>query len=188
MSPALVLLTVESNMQERPPLWTLRFPNERHVRLAREAVALPRVTRNAGADDVFPSRQAAFVPWQDVIEVQLLALENLPAVLAGVIVALEHVVAGKFHFLLRQAIEKKEDNDAWDADLPRDRRDHFVLGLGRRDGKITPAGEIVGREIVLLIGRDDLGVSLIEEGESAPRRADVDRLPEAIQNQNLTVE
>ena len=43
------------------------------------------------------------------------------------------------------------------------------------------------REIVLVIGRDHLGVPLVKEGKSTTRRADIDRLPKAIEHQNLTV-
>jgi hypothetical protein len=35
-------------------------------------------------------------------------------------------------------------------------------------------------KVVLVIGRDDLRVSLVEKGEGTTRRADVHRLPEAI--------
>ena len=35
-------------------------------------------------------------------------------------------------------------------------------------------------KVVLMIGRDDLRVSLVEKGKSPTRRADVHRLPEAI--------
>src|SRR5438067_370526 len=122
-----------------------------------------------------------------MIEVELLALENLAAILAGIVVALEDIVAGKLHFLLRQPIEKQKYDDARHPDLPRDRRDHFVLGFRRGDGNVEPAREIVGREIVLLVGRDDLRVSLVKEGKGATRRADVDRLPKAVEHQDLTV-
>ena len=159
----------------------------RHVRLVREPIAFARIARDAGANDVFPRREAAFVARQDVIEIQLLALEHFSAVLTGVVVALEDVVPGKLHFLLRQPIEKEKHDDAWHPDLPRNRGDHLVLGLRRGDGDIEPAREIMRREIVLLVGRDDLRVPLVEKGKSTTRRANIDRLPEAIEHQNLTV-
>ena len=46
----------------------------------------------------------------------------------------------------------------------------------------------MGREIILLIGPDNLGMALVKESESTTRRADIDRLPEAVKNQDLTVE
>jgi hypothetical protein len=120
-----------------------------------------------------------------MIEVQLLALENLATILASVVVALEDIVARKLYFLLRQAIEEQEDNHARDADLPRNRRDHLVLGRGKRN--IEPACEIMRREIVFVVGRDNLGMPLVKKGKSTTRRADIDRLPKAIEHQNLTV-
>ncbi len=123
-----------------------------------------------------------------MIEIQLVALEKFPAVLAGVVVALEDVVPGEFHFLFRQSIEEQQHDHARDTDLPRDRRHHFVLGFGRADREVAPAVEIMGREIILLIGPDNLGMALVKEGEGTTRRADVHRLPEAVENQDLTVE
>ena len=79
---------------------------KRHVRFMRQSIALARVTRNAGANHVFPSRQAAAIARHHVIEIQIAAIENMAAILAGVFVALENVVPGKLHFLLRQPIEE----------------------------------------------------------------------------------
>jgi len=46
----------------------------------------------------------------------------------------------------------------------------------------------MSREIILLIRPDDLGVPLIKQGKGTTSGADIDRLPEPIKNQNLTVE
>jgi hypothetical protein len=61
----------------------------------------------------------------------------------------------------------------------------FVVGRG--GGEIAPAVEVMGEEIVFVIGGNHVGVARVNKCERAPRRADVDRLPEAIQHQNLTV-
>ena len=79
MPPAFVLLAAEGNMNKRPPFWTLWFANECHLRLVWEPIALSRITRDAGADDVLPGRETAFVARQHVIEIQLLTLENFSA-------------------------------------------------------------------------------------------------------------
>jgi len=60
--------------------------------------------------------------------------------------------------------------------------------IRRARGKIAPAFKIVGQKIVGFIRGDDVGVSGVDERERAARRADVDRLPEAVQHQNLTVQ
>ena len=54
--PAFVMAKTDVDLHERSPFWTLRFANQRHLRLAREAVALAGIARNAGTDHVFPSR------------------------------------------------------------------------------------------------------------------------------------
>ena len=103
-----------------------------------------------------------------MVEIQFTALNNLTAVLAGVLVALEDVVAGKFYIFLRQAIEKEQHDHAGHTDLPRNRGDHFMLGGGR--GKVAPALEIVGQEIVGLVTGNDMGMAGITKAKA--RRAE----------------
>ena len=45
VSPALVLLRREGDVHERPPLRTLRFANQRHMRFMRQPISLSRITR-----------------------------------------------------------------------------------------------------------------------------------------------
>jgi hypothetical protein len=98
------------------------------VRLVREAVALTRVARDAGADHVFPGRQATFVARQDVIEIQLLALESFSAVLAGIVVAFKDVVPGEFHFLLWK--DRSKSTMTRGARIFHDGGDHLGLASG----------------------------------------------------------
>lgn len=63
-----------------------------------------------------------------------------------------------------------------------------MLGGWRVAGKITPARKIVSGKVVLLIGPDNLRVTLIEERKGTTRGANIHRLPEAVKNQNLIVE
>ena len=155
------------------------------MRFPREPIALARIAGNARANHVFPTRVPAAISRNHVIKIQIAAVKDTPAILAGALVALEDVVASKLHFLLREPIEKKQHNHTRHADSPRDGCDHFVLRRVRR--KITPTLEIVRHEIVGSIGRHDMGVPCIDQCEGASRRADVHRLPQAVQHQNLTV-
>ena len=140
----------EGNVQKRPPLRPLRFANQRHLRFLREAVAFAGVTRNARANDVFPGRRSTAIPRHHVIKIQIIAIEPVPTVLAGVLIPLENIVAGKLHFLLRKPIEKEEHDHARHSDLPRNRLDELMI---RRVGrKIAPAFKIVGQEIVRIVG------------------------------------
>src|SRR5689334_12928675 len=98
MAPAFMLRRRECHVQEWTPLRTLRLADERHVRFGRQTITLARITGNARADHVFPGSGAAAVARNDVIEIQLDAIENRPAILAGVLVALKDVVASELHF------------------------------------------------------------------------------------------
>src|SRR5436305_9005489 len=98
MPPALVLRRGEGHVQEWPPFWPLRFPNQRHLSFVSEAIAFAGVTRNARADHVFPGRRPTAITRHYVIQIQIVAVERHSTVLAGVLVPLENVVTGKFHF------------------------------------------------------------------------------------------
>src|SRR5262245_4244040 len=136
-------------MDERPPLRSLRFTNQAHVRFAREPVAFTRIAADAGTNHVLPRGSTSPITRHDVIQVELAAIENLAAVLAGVLVALENVVASKFYFLLRKPIEHEKHNHPRYANLEGNRRDDFMV---RRICRQTaPAFEIVRHEIVRLV-------------------------------------
>jgi len=60
--------------------------------------------------------------------------------------------------------------------------------FGRVRGQIAPAFEIVRRKIVRVIRRNNLGVSAVYERKGAASRADVHRLPEPVEHQNLTIQ
>ncbi len=136
----------------------------------RKPIAFARITWDARADDVLPCRRPSSIARHDVIEIQLVALKNLAAILAGVFVTLENI----------------QHNHARHADPPRNCRDHFVFRRGH--GKIAPTLEIVRHEIVGFIRRNNAGMARVHQRERASRRADVHRLPETIQHQNVTVQ
>ena len=184
--PEIVLGRSKRDLHKWPPLWPLRFADQAHVRFSRKPVAFTRVARNTRANHVFPSRRPAPVARHDMVQIELAAIEELSAVLAGVLVSLKHVVSGEFYFLLRKPIEHKQHDHPRDPDLERDGRNHFMFGRIR--GQIAPAFEIVRRKVVCVIRRNNLGVPCIYERKSAASRADVHRLPEPVKHQNLTVQ
>src|SRR4051812_28598089 len=98
MPPAFVQLAIERDVHERAPFRALGFADELHPALIRQAVTLARVARNARADDVFPRGQAAFVARDDVIEIQVAAVEMLAAILAGGFVAPQENLPGELYF------------------------------------------------------------------------------------------
>lgn len=176
----------KGNLHKRPPLWSLRLADQAHVRFTREPVALVRIARDAGANHVFPSGRPAPIARHDMIQIKFTPIEELAAVLAGVLVSLKHVVSGEFYFLLRKPIEHQQHDHPRDPDLERNGGDHFMLG--RVGGQIPPAFEIVRRKVVRVIRRNNLGVPCVYERKGAPSRADVHRLPEPVEYQNLTVQ
>ena len=186
MLPEIVLGCSERDLNKWPPLRPLRFADQAHVRFTRKPVSFARIARNTRANHVFPSRGPAPVAGHDMIQIKLAAIEELSAVLAGVLVSLKHVVSGEFYFLLWKPIEHEQHNHPRDPDLERDGRNHFMLRRVR--GQIAPAFEIVRRKVVRVIRRNNLRVPCVYERKGAAGRADVHRLPESVEHQNLTVQ
>src|SRR6476660_3058448 len=115
--PEIVLGRSKGDLDKRTPLRSLRFADQAHVRFARKPVAFARIARNTGANHIFPSRCAAPVARHDMIQIKVTAIEEFATVLAGVLIALKHVVSGEFYFLLRKPIKHKEHNHSRDPDL-----------------------------------------------------------------------
>jgi hypothetical protein len=57
-----------------------------------------------GADDIFPNRGAALGAWNDMIEVELMAGQSAPAVLAGTFIPSVDIVSAETYLTLGHAI------------------------------------------------------------------------------------
>src|SRR5215210_7593356 len=90
MPPAFMLGCREGYMQERPPFRPLRFTNQCHVRFSRQPISFPRVAGDTGTNNVFPRGGSPPIPGNHMIEVQIVAIKQMTAILAGVLIALEH--------------------------------------------------------------------------------------------------
>jgi hypothetical protein len=121
-----------------------------------------------------------------VIQVQITALKNLAAVLAGIGVPLKNIVAGEFDFLFRQPIKNQQQNHPRNPDFETNRQNTFCLRLFSR--KIRPFPEIEGVEITVLIIAHHLGMPLKQQSQSTPDRAYIDRLPKAVEHEHLLAE
>src|SRR5256886_10623731 len=95
--PEIMLRRGKSDVDEGTPFWPLRLADQAHVRFTRQPVAFARVAGNARANHVLPCSRPSAIARHDVIEIELAAVKNLAAVLAGVPGALQHAPAGKFH-------------------------------------------------------------------------------------------
>lgn len=116
MRPAVMDAAREGDVDERPPLRALRFAQQLHPCLVRKAVPLACVARDAGTDDVLPSRLAATIAGKHMIEVEVGTVENLPAILAGVFVPLKDIEAREFDLFFRKPLEEAEHDDAGNPD------------------------------------------------------------------------
>lgn len=186
MAPAFVRLGGKRNIEEGTPLRAFGFPDQGHAGFVRKAVSLAGVAGDTGANDVLPVCQSAAVAGHDMVEIQHFASEGFSTILTGVVVTLEDIVAGELHFLLRQTLEEKQNDDSRNANTEGDRVNHFAVRIAL--GKIPPAFEIVREKSLAALRADNLGMALVEQCERAARAASVHRLPKAVENKNRSVE
>src|SRR4030067_905239 len=85
--------------------------NQLHVGFLRGAARLAPVAGDTGADDVLPGVPAAPVAGDDVVQRELTAL--LTAVLAGVAVPVENLVACQLLFPARPLNHPGQPDDRW---------------------------------------------------------------------------
>lgn len=178
MLPAFVMVHAKIDLHEGTPLGPPRFANEVHARFLRRVVRLASIAGDAGADNVLPSRRAAAIAGDDMVEIQIFAIKDLAAILAGVVVPLENIMTRELDFFLRQPVEHHQQDDAWHANLERDGMD--ALRMRVLLGEILPLIEAESLERTVVSTEDSLGVAFEEQSESAAGGADVDCLPEAI--------
>ena len=152
----------------------------------REAVPLACVAGDAGADNVFPGGLTAAVAGEYMIEIQFRTIEDDAAVLAGIAIPLEDVVARELYFLLWQSFEEAEHDDARNPDAQRDCLQHQRLGVHRR--KIPPTRKIMRHVAAGTIGGDNLRMPLIKERQSPPCGTGVDGLPQPVEDKDRLFE
>jgi len=185
MPPTVVPVQGEVDLHEGTPFRALWFAHEIHAGLGGRAVGFVRVATDAGTDDVFPGRGAAAVARDDVVEVQIFPVKHLATKLAGVFIAFKNVVPRELHFFFRHPVVHEQQDDAGDADAEGDPVNGiFVRCVG---GNIAPLGKIKSAERTVGIIQNDLRLALKEESESATGGADIDCLPEPVQNQYMLV-
>src|SRR6266567_765058 len=110
MFPTVVVMEAQIDLHEGPPLRSFRPADESHPDFLRRAVGLLSVAGDAGTDNVLPGGGSAAVARNDMIQVQIFPVENMPAILARVFVSFKNVVPGEFDFLLWKPIEHDEED------------------------------------------------------------------------------
>ena len=141
MFPTVVMVQVEVDLHKGTPFGSLGLADEVHAGFLRGAVRFAGIALDAGANDVFPRGGAAAVAGNDVVEVQVFALEYLAAVLAGVFVPFKNVVPREFHFFLGHAIEHDQQDDPRHANAEGD--GFYGFGMRFTQREIVPLSEIV---------------------------------------------
>ena len=89
MLPAIMLVQTEIDLDERTPLRTLGLADEMHPCLLWSSIRFECIALDAGANNIFPGGRSPSIARDDVIQIQVLSIENSPAILAGIAVTLE---------------------------------------------------------------------------------------------------
>ena len=121
------MVCAEIDLDKGPPLGSFRFADQVQAGFGRSAVRFAGVADDAGADNVLPSGGASPVAGNDMIQIQIFAVKNISAILAGVPVALKNIVPGELDLLLWQPIEHDQQDDARHADFEGDGMDAFGM-------------------------------------------------------------
>lgn len=126
-----------------------RLAQEGHFRFGRSAVAFFDIAAHAGSDDVVPGIAAAARPRHDVIEREFVAAAV--AILAAVLVAIEHVATSKRNFFVRDGnvVAQADDGGKWKPRIDEPTVVFYLFGfsLEQKDN-----GSLPRRNIKRLVG------------------------------------
>jgi hypothetical protein len=150
------------------------------------SVGFQGIALDTGADDILPTGWTASVTRDYVVKIQILALASFAAVLAGVLVTLEDVVACKLDFLLRQMVIDQQQNHPGHPDAKRDGADGF--GMGFLFGEVLPFAEIKGLKRAVIPVEHNMGMALKQQRQRPAGSANIHRLPEAVEDQHVLVQ
>jgi hypothetical protein len=121
------------------------------------------------------------IPWNHVIQIQIPPIFRLPAILASIGVPFEDVLPSQFNFFLRNPVEKHQYNNPWNANSKADRANRIFALIILTE--LPPPMEIEGPKIIPCpIAFYNLGMPHIQEAKGPPDRADVHRLPKAVED------
>ncbi len=94
----------------------------------------------------------------DVVQVEIFAIECPATILAHVFVALKDVVTRELNFLLGKFVKEEQEDDPRQSDLKRNRVN--VLGTRLVLGEILPLGEAKSLERPVIPAGNDFGTTL----------------------------
>lgn len=176
----------EVDLHKGAPLGSLGFAHKVHASLRRSVVRFAGIARDAGTNNVFPRGRTTTIARNNVVEVQLASVKHPAAILAGVFIAFKNIVPGKFDFLFRHPVVHEQQNDARHANAKGDgMNEFFVRSIG---GNIAPFLKTEGAERAVWVIHHDLRLTLKKQSESAAGGANIHRLPEPVQHQNVLIQ
>jgi len=121
------------------------------------------------------------IPRDNVIQIQIPPIFQLPAVLAGIGVPFEDVLPSQFNLFFRNPVKKHQYNNPWDADPKADGANRILTLIVLAE--LLPPMEIEGPKIIpCTIPLYHLSMPHIQEAKGPPDGADVHCLPKAVQD------
>jgi hypothetical protein len=121
-----------------------------------------------------------------MIQIQVAPFKDLSAVLAGVPITLKDIVPGELDLFLGQSIEQTKQNHSRNPNFERYRVDAVAVRVLRR--KIAPLVKAESIERTVVSVEHDLCVALKQQSEGSTHGANIDRLPKAVQHQNVLIQ
>lgn len=121
-----------------------------------------------------------------MVEIEIRAVKDHAAVLAGVFVPFKDVVSSELDLFFGKSLKEAEYNNARNPDAERDCLKHQGFRIYR--GKITPTRKIMRHVTARTIGGHDLRMALVEEGQGPACRTCVDGLPQPVEYQDRLIE
>ena len=123
------------------------------------------------------------IPGNYMIQIQIPPVFDLAAILAGVGVPFENILAGQLDLFFGNPVKKHEDNHTGNPD-PKANGSQRILSLIVLT-ELPPTVEVEGPKIIPRpIALHHLGMPHVQQAERPANRTDVDGLPEAVQDQN----
>jgi hypothetical protein len=163
---------------KRGPRRAARLPAQPHAGLPRSAPSLQAVTLEASAHDVLPCRHSASRAGNHVVQVELATRLPLTAVLAGISVAHEDVVATEPDLAPRHPVKRHQQDHARHAHEAR----YEAHGLRVERRHCGPIGEIKGSVLLVYCPCD----APVQKRERPPNRRHVDRQIRTVQDEGLS--
>jgi hypothetical protein len=121
------------------------------------------------------------IPRDNVIQIQIPPIFQLPAVLAGIGVPFEDVLPSQFHLFFWNPVKKHQYNNPRDSNAKADGANRILTLIVLAE--LLPPVEIEGPKIIpCTITLYNLGMPHIQEAKGPPYGADMHCLPEAVQD------